>query len=139
MRLKLWPAIGQPQLFFLAEDDGVAYLFERLQQYHWKRDAAENILEEPEKEDDDECDAIRYMVMNVFAPKGKVTVTKAEERNALAVPTPKMHEAQVKQHHWEQLMRHSGMGVEDGKAIGEDDPGLPKAKGKKGSFVWDLG
>lgn len=140
MRLKLWPAIGQPQLYFLAEDEGVAHLFNKLSQYHWKRDAVGNLLmEEPDKVDDDECDAIRYMVMNVFAPKGRVTVTKAEERNPLAVPTPKMQDKAVRQYHWEQLMRHSGMEIEEGKAVGDDDPDAPKARGKKGGFVWDLG
>lgn len=134
VRLKLWPAMGQPQLFFLAEDEGVGFLFERLCQYHWKIDAAGVITDEPDDEDDDECDALRYMVMNVFAPKGKVTVAKAEEGNPLAAPRQTPGQQEVQRQHWQQIMEHVGVSTD-----GDPAPESGTKKGKKGSFHWQMG
>lgn len=149
-RLKLWPAVGQPQLFFLAEDEGVAFLFQRLQGYHWKTDAAGTILNEPDKEEDDECDAFRYLVMNVFAPKGKITLTKpdASPLESLAHPSaqggPRVPVKKVAKLHWQQLMENAGLiGQPDGSYEGNDDPRSndenPRPRGRKGGFHYDLG
>lgn len=74
VRMKLQPAIGDPQLFFLADDPGVELLIQRLEKYHFMTDAAGQVSEEPDDDLDDECDALRYVVMNVFAPKGKLNL-----------------------------------------------------------------
>lgn len=74
VRMKFQPAVGAPQMFLLKDDAGCEYLAKRLEKYHFMTDAAGQISEEPDKELDDECDALRYMVMNVFAPKGKLNM-----------------------------------------------------------------
>lgn len=141
VRLKLWPSVGQPELFFLAGDEGVELLVKRMQSYHYILDAAGRITEEPDDEDDDECDALRYMVMNVFAPKGKGPIaTKPEERNQLAIPQQQIQQNQLQNLHWNQLMAHAGMAVENLDPVsGEQTEVIPKSKGKKGSIVWDMG
>jgi hypothetical protein len=141
VRLKLWPTIGQPELFFLAGDEGCELLVKRMQAYHFIIDAAGRITEEPDDEDDDECDALRYMVMNVFAPKGKGPIAaKPEERNRLAMPQEQVQQQQVQQIHWNQMMQHAGMTVESVDPVtGETVDAVPKSKGKKGGIVWDLG
>lgn len=78
VRMKLQPAVGDPQLFLLGDDPGVELLAKRLEKYHFMTDAAGQISEEPDDEDDDEADALRYMVMNVFAPKGKLNVPSSK-------------------------------------------------------------
>jgi hypothetical protein len=74
VRMKLQPAVGDPQMFLLADDPGCELLAKRLEKYHFMTDAAGQISEEPDDEADDEADALRYMVMNVFAPKGKLNI-----------------------------------------------------------------
>lgn len=74
VRMKLMPAVGEPQLFLLAGDDGCEFLAQRLEKYHFMTDAAGQVSDEPDDENDDEADALRYMVMNVFAPKGKLNL-----------------------------------------------------------------
>lgn len=74
VRMKFQPAAGDPQLFLLKDDPGCELLASRLEKYHFVTDAAGQLSEEPDDELDDEADALRYMVMNVFAPKGKLNL-----------------------------------------------------------------
>ncbi len=70
VRMKIMPALGAaPEMFFLKDDDGCDLLFSRLSKYHWVLDAAERPTDVPDEEDDDECDALRYLVMNRFSAK----------------------------------------------------------------------
>lgn len=72
MRLRP-PASEEPLIFFLAGDPGVEVLIKRMVKYHWKRDAADRPTNKPSDEEDDECDAFRYGIMNVFSPeRGRV-------------------------------------------------------------------
>lgn len=71
VRTKLRPPMSEPELYFL-KDDGVSVLVKKLQKYHKKQDAAGRWMDEPDKVDDDCVDALRYLIMNVFAPKGKI-------------------------------------------------------------------
>jgi len=91
VRMKLMPAIGDPQLYFLKDDPGCEMLGERLGKYHFMTDVAGQISDEPDDENDDEADALRYMVMNVFAPKGKInlpvsSIESQSEKNAVVDP-----------------------------------------------------
>lgn len=145
-RLKMWPSVGQPELFFLAEDEGVAFLFQRLQEYHWKIDAAGSISNIPDEENDDECDAFRYMVMNVFAPRGRLVVNKPDPSPAEQIarqeilghrpPTSK----KVIQQHWQQMMENAGLiNNNDGSFSGDDDPGDDPTVNRKGRFHFSVG
>ncbi len=73
VRMKLRPAIGPPTMFIMAGDASCDLLATRLSKYHFKFDAAGEVTDVPSEEDDDEADAVRYLIMNTFAPKGEVT------------------------------------------------------------------
>lgn len=76
VRMKLKPASGNPEMFFLKGDGGCEFLGDQLEAYHFVTDAAGEVTEEPDKTNDDEVDALRYMVMNVFAPRGKIKIDR---------------------------------------------------------------
>ena len=141
VRYKLAPSIGDPELFFLKGDEGCEFFFKRLSQYHWAVDAAGKPSDIPDDTDDDECDAIRYPIMNLFKVKGRVmAANETEERRPTlaaafngggSVPqgiyTPANWAKQVMQEY-----------LQPGTAPGADDNVGEVAKGKKGGFIWDL-
>ena len=143
VRMKLNPVLSKvPELYFLKDDMGVEVLFSRLLKYAWviNRDTGEP-TNEPNEDSDDGCDALRYLILNVFAPKGKVLVTKTDDAigNPLANPIQKLDNQQVRQKNWNDLLAHAGLTIDDeGGVTGEDDPAEKKPKGKKGGFLWDL-
>ncbi len=120
VRMKLRPTMGEPQLFLLKDDPGCELLAQRLSQYHWKLDAAGRITNVPDEEDDDECDGLRYFIMNVFAPKGSVKTSK-DQAPTTSAPTKE---------NWFQkaLQDHAGPGTQ-----------LGEVKGRSGGLKWDLG
>ncbi len=73
VRMKLRPAIGPPTMFIMMGDASCDLLATRLAKYHFKFDAAGEVTDVPSEEDDDEADAVRYLIMNTFAPHGTVT------------------------------------------------------------------
>lgn len=83
VRLKLTPPLGgEPELYFIHdadEDPGMDLLVNRLAEYHWKQDATGGPSNIPNDKDDDECDALRYLVMNKFTPKGGLAGDAVEE------------------------------------------------------------
>lgn len=83
VRAKLKPAYGDPSLFLLKDDPGCELLATRIESYHFETDLTGEVSEEPAKIDDDELDAMRYMVMNAFVKKGGVVVSaEGEDSNA---------------------------------------------------------
>lgn len=128
VRSKLMPAIGDPQLFLLKGDDGCDLLADRVSAYHWLTDAAGNPTDVPSDELDDECDALRYMVMNVFAPKGKVTVAPEEEVKKKAAAALE----QYPQDNWMEKWLQENM------AGGNAPAPEVTTRGKKGNFHWDI-
>jgi hypothetical protein len=77
VHLKLRPPMSEPLLYFLAGDPGVELLVKRIQKYHWVTDAADRVTDRPTEREDDECDALRYGIMNVFsAEKGRPAVAQ---------------------------------------------------------------
>ncbi len=122
VRMKLRPTMGQPQLFFLKGDPGCELLAKRLGAYHWKLDAAGVASDVPDDEEDDECDALRYFIMNVFAPKGSVKVTKDEKTtNGAPVYTKENWFKKVLQEHGADTTSQS-----------------PHARGRSGNFKYDM-
>jgi hypothetical protein len=72
VRAKILPGMGkEPEIFFLATDDGCELLARRLSEYHWKVDANQKATDIPDDKDDDECDALRYLCQNLFGTKGR--------------------------------------------------------------------
>lgn len=131
-RLKFNPAVGDPQCFLLKGDEGCELLAKRLMEYHWKMDQAGTMTNIPDETDDDECDAFRYLIMNVYAPKGKV---QAPADEAVVKPAQAQYFAPASQPQpWMQEIIQSHLG---GPAR---DPGevTTSVKGRKGSFKWDM-
>jgi hypothetical protein len=85
VRMKLAPPFGaEPDLYFLDDDEGVDFLCKQLQIHHWKIDAAGNPTNVPDEEGKDECDSVRYGVMNVFK-KGKLSLAGGTAKPTLVV------------------------------------------------------
>jgi hypothetical protein len=108
-----------------------------MQMYHWKIDAAGLPSDIPDDKDDDSADALRYMVMNVFSVKGRVSVAPSMGVNAEAADRP----VQYGTHNWmAQIIQEN---TESGqysyyKQANEGDTKTEKPTGKKGSLLWDL-
>lgn len=132
VRLKLMPAIGEPQLFFLEGDDGCELLAQRLSTYHWKLDAAGKPTDVPDDTDDDECDALRYLIMNVFASRGRVIATRNESTTSIAAES--LPHGQYTQAEWMQRIIQERTGNSDPEPT---ETGV--SKGRKGGFVYDIG
>jgi hypothetical protein len=132
VRSKLMPARGKAQLYLLAGDEGTEILAQRMGQYHWKQDAGGNMTDIPDEKEDDECDAIRYLCMSLFSPKGKFmnpALTKEEQPQSNAL------QSQYTQNNWmrKQIQEHIG---EEAPAE-TDSSSLPV--GKRGGFSWSFG
>lgn len=102
-----------------AEKEDLEIVIRSHQLYHWKQDKAQRSTKEPDEEGADECDATRYMTMNVF-PIKKDTTSHAPtpEQTAPAPPRPPSF--------WEQISAE--VGVELGKT--EREAPTTKRKGK---------
>jgi hypothetical protein len=78
VRWMLNPPMGDPNLFIvrdLGDDPQIDLLWDNLSQYHWKLDAARKPTAVPSEDKDDEPDAFRYAIMNVFDPSAGQIVT----------------------------------------------------------------
>jgi hypothetical protein len=74
-----------PTIWFLKNDPGVSFLLRELSLYHWKLDKAGDLLDEPEKVDDDSVDALKYLCQNLQLGKStyvKVAREREDKRNA---------------------------------------------------------
>lgn len=150
VRMKLSPVLGRkPELYFLAGDPGVEVLFERLLKYAWVIDTnTGEPTNEPNEKDDDGCDALRYLVMNVFAPKGsfKGSVGVGDEekpRNPVmglvdANVSDKVKKTMVRQQNWNQVLQHIGFPQDSKSITAEDESGEPSPK-RRGGLIFDLG
>lgn len=134
VRMKLMPVGADPELFFLKEDEGCELLATRMTQYHFMQDAAGRSTAEPDEEDDDECDALRYLIMNLFAPKGKVRVS-TPDATSIAMQRTQVAERQYAINTWmkQVLAERTGGMMDDGEEIDANT-----ARGKKGGFSWDI-
>jgi hypothetical protein len=125
VQLRLRPPMSEPLMFFLAGDPGVDLLCRRLTKYHWIIDQAGRITDRPSDEDDDECDALRYAIMNVFsADKGRIMAIGG------ASPNPKVETVQgyTIENWMTQVIEERG-GHSEGSA---------GSSGKRGGFKWSI-
>lgn len=137
VRWLLQPAMGKDKdvrLFFLAEDEGCELLATRMTNYHWTTDAAGRLTDIPDDEDDDEMDALRYIVLNTFSAKSKVTVTEAQL-------TPEVSKTPIvdgsKQYNQETWLRQV-IAEKTGISIEEDDTDQESQNGRSGAFTWSF-
>lgn len=71
-----------PTIWFLKDDPGVEFLMKEVSMYHWKLDKAGNLLDEPDKVDDDSVDALKYLCQNLQIGKSRFVKIAAERANA---------------------------------------------------------
>ena len=91
VRMKLFPIMGPPQLYILKGDPQCTLLAEHLSKYHFTFDAAGKPTDIPSEDNDDIPDALRYLCLNLFTPKGKVTAApeeRAQGASRLTDPPP---------------------------------------------------
>ena len=139
VRFKLMPTMGVlPQLFFLKDDKEVAKLIGDMQKYHWALDADGEPTDKPDEviglEDgkqigDDRCDALRYLVMNVFPPKRAGGISVSVES-----PASPVQQKQYTAQNWMStvIAEHTGA-----PSIVVEEP-TGEVRGKKGSLFWSL-
>lgn len=126
VRTKLKPVIGDPQIFLLKGDEGCELLALRLAAYHYKIDKAGTVTDQPDEEDDDECDGLRYWIMNVFASKGRIQSAPAANNNRQPIEDVQAYHVQQT---WAKIMQELGT---------DQDTSGAESKGKVGGFKFDL-
>lgn len=129
VRAKLWPSMGrEPELYFLAEDEGVRFLCSKIKKWHWLVDKAGRLTDEPTEVGKDENDALRYMVMNTFGFKGKVIAPSEQELTTITslAPTPSNR------------VKISEIIEQVVQGNGSPDSGPEPLKGRKRGFFYDL-
>lgn len=90
VRWMMNPPMGQPNFFIIhdiGEDPHIDTLVNNLAEYHWKTDATGKPTDVPSEDNDDEPDALRYVVMNVFTPGGQMSVGRTADE-AIDGPSP---------------------------------------------------
>ncbi len=135
-RTKLRPAIGPPTVFLLAGDPQCEYAFTALSKYHFAFDAAGEPTGTPDEKGDDIPDAARYLVMNVFAPRGKITAPEDGPSIVMGADHQRLPTQDNYLSHF--INQHLGSSANPLESTGEAaDPG--KRKGKKGKIYFDFG
>lgn len=123
VRMKLSPAMGDPTLFLLKDDEGCEQLAKDFSSYHWKLSTDGRISDIPDDEDDDRLDALRYWIMNRFAVKGKVQISDKTPSQMAAESTDLTVDNWARR----EIDRHVGEG---GQEVG--------GKGSSGRFKWEI-
>lgn len=79
VRWLLNPPMMQPNLYFVIDIDEDPYmtdLINAVAEYHWKKSVDGKPTDVPDEENDDGCDGLRYLCMNVFTLSGKIMVPR---------------------------------------------------------------
>lgn len=111
VRSKARPALGEPELIFLADSPGSMLVYSKLAKYHFTQDAQGNWTDVPDDEDDDLCDAFRYMVMNEFPSSGgRIQAAPAEvEPERPPALTPQQEQEERMRGYFDQMMAQTGL------------------------------
>lgn len=155
VRYKLQPGIvAEPQLYFVDGGPGITWLVDVLKLYHWAIGTDGKPTNEPDEvvsqtDDggtvlDDECDALRYAIMNTFKNKGKLSVSREEIKAPLPsqIARQQVDQRPMQQVWARQIMDHAlgiavgNEGIEDPTSQAEAEP--VQYRGKKNSFYWDM-
>jgi hypothetical protein len=136
VRSKLWSLAVGPALFFLADDPGVEFLFRQLETYAFKTDVVGEFTEDPDDDNDDGADALRYVVMNTFAKGGALkdssstTIIGAPGAHQLVTPQQPLPGQQST---WMQDIIRSHL-----EAPGETEVTAPVMSVRRGRFNWSI-
>jgi len=130
IRRKLMPSAGNPSLFFLRGDDGCELLAKRFGAYHWKIDAAGKPTDIPDEDDDDELDALRYVMLSLFDLKGRLTTAPDKVLTQTLAPSSRS----PTQQDWMKKQ----IDLLTGQTEVSDDLSPPGGMVKTGSMVFDF-
>lgn len=152
VRTKLMPGLNkEPELYFLADDEGCQLLAQRVAKYHWVLDENQKPTDVPSDLEDDECDALRYVVQNLFGYRGRLVAAIGNVAPGVAYDPSFPQPIQTGQPN----PQHQGLTVYQQEKIqepttdnwmekkiqeltgGSTDDSAPRA-GRKGSFVFDF-
>jgi hypothetical protein len=119
-RVRMRPGNNLPvSLFLLRGDEGCERLAADLLRYHWKVDTHGELVEQPDKDDDDRCDGFRYLCQNVPINKtGTISGIKTTQQGVYAKNNPNQD--------W--------MKRKIQELTGEGEDNLEEVKGKPGSI-----
>jgi hypothetical protein len=132
VRLKIFPGLGEPELYFLEDDPGAEMTYGAMVGYHFKLSPDGTISDEPDEDEDDLPDAVRYMIMNVFGIRTKLEADKAMETQLPKhlVFDPTRHYAPT--NYLSELIQEKLGNTDDEVA----DDG--KLNGESNGIIWDL-
>lgn len=132
VRSLLYSGSGLIRMFFL-RDDAVDVLWKHLKDYKFQIAADGRPTEEPDEENDDEPDALRYGIMNVFGKKGAIKDSDSTTITELG-PTSQAKILGNGQQNWmvDIIRRETG---QSGPV--PDTNSSPKISIKKKGFIWD--
>lgn len=139
VRTKLHPALGEPTLYFLKDDPGVEELGKRFSKYAWALDKAGQPTDKPSKQNDDELDAIRYGIMNVFTARGTYIASgeTIEDKNQAATGRhPYSNPEEVRTSVVADYMKQVIAEQTGSFVVEEAEP--DKTKRKPGGIIWEI-
>lgn len=139
VRTMLWSGKNTIRMYLIQGDPGCELLAGRLEKYKFTMDAAGIYTDVPDKTDDDECDALRYGIMNVFGSKGALKISTGPsivvDDKGVTKPVPLVtHVGQ--QQDWMTNMIRQATG--EGGGPDQAESKVPPAQIKKGRFFSDL-
>lgn len=132
IRMKLLPASGDPQMYFLGGDEMVDFLFTRLERYKWKLDAAGRPTKDPDKSEDDEADALRYPIQCLFMKGGGVRTADSSREKMDSISQIDQSTGKPKPLHqnWMTVAIQGSLAKRGGSGSG---------RGRSGNVMWDFG
>ncbi len=132
VRMKLRPATTSPQLYFLRGDPQCEMAADHIAKHHFTMDATGEPTDIPSEDKKDIPDAVRYVVLNLFTPKGRVTVSEERASGTTIASPPKVVEGPTQENYLNYFInQHLGQ-----PAAGDSDPSAKS--GKKGRIIWSL-
>lgn len=128
VRTLIWSNKGDIRFYLLKDDPGCEYLARQIAGYRLKIDSIGNYTEEPEDEDDDALDAMRYVIMNVFGKKGGV---RTYDHKRIVVSENDDKSVDLLQKEMQDVVNEHLNQAEEKREI-------PNTSIKKGGFRWDI-
>jgi len=126
------PGQDEPNLYFIhdiGEDPMMAESINRICQYHWKKDAAGQPTEIPADDEDDEVDALRYMIVGSFKLAGGLAVSKSD------LDSDSRYKPVYTEANWMSKVLREKTGSDYSET--NDEPQGEK-KGRNSGLLWDI-